>query len=63
MVAKQHDDIITSDIDMNHQGSEMCLCAKFGHSTHNGLEGIFGQRSKQTHRLTENLHIIVRNEG
>lgn len=31
-IARQHDDIILSDIDKTLQGSKIYLCAKFGYS-------------------------------
>lgn len=63
MVARQPDDVITSDVDRYPQGSMIYLCAKFCCSTSDSVGGVGGQRNKHTERdlvfYSEIIGIII----
>lgn len=48
--ARQHDNIVLSDMEKNLQWPKMKLCEYFGCSTSDHIEGICGHTNKQTDR-------------
>lgn len=61
MVARQHDDMVISDIDKDLREPEMYLCVMFSCSTPDYLAGVCGQRDKHTDRQIF-YHIVKRGD-
>lgn len=51
MVARQHDGVITFDIDKNLQEPKTYLCAKFGCAACDHVGGVGGQINEHTDRF------------